>query len=66
MRDHITTAFEVVGLLLLVVAAGMYVTSVVSTPAGLATAGVLSLGCSAVIVRSSPKPARGPDGGEVA
>lgn len=63
MRDLITTAFEVAGLLLLVVAAGLAVASAVTTPAGLAVAGVLSLGCSALIVRSIPKPK---DGSEVA
>lgn len=64
MRDLITTAFEVCGLLLLVVAGGLFVASVVSAPAGLAVAGVLSLCCSAVIVRSAARPK--PDGSEVA
>lgn len=64
MRDLITTAFEVVGLVLLVVAGGMFVAATVAVPAGLAVAGVLSLGCSALIVRSVPKPKA--DGSEVA
>lgn len=66
MRDHITTAFEVAGLVLLVVAGGMFVASAVSVPAGLAVAGVLSLGCSALIVRSATRAPKTPEGGEVA
>lgn len=64
MRDLITTAFEVCGLVLLVVAGGLFTASTVSAPAGLAVAGVMSLCCSALIVRSVPKSK--PDGGEVA
>jgi fatty acid desaturase len=55
MREHITTALELAGLLMLTAAAMAFVLQW-SLPGALAVGGVLLLGASALIVARTPKP----------